>query len=245
VIISEVVIPQMFTAYAEHIGRVQNYLNHKQYFCEECDQPFASAWGSSPGMNGGYERGTRFHCTYCGKEHSKYVAYIRRHEECPYKVRLSVKAFKDLVILDVFYEAVFFDDMFSVRSRKKGKETFRFDIAKQTATFSSYHEKCTSSGGPISIGNPFELDVFRESVLRFFTADSLAIANQKPELVALLKLLRENVQSRMEKRYKVKSLYVSPGTLRGMFLVPLQNIAFSIQLFVFPYRFIVIQFSLY
>lgn len=215
----------MFTAYAEHIGWVQNQLNHTQYFCEECDQAFASAWGLSPGMNGSW-RGNHFYCPHCGKQHSKHVANIKRHEECPYKVRLSLKTFKDLVILEVHYESVYFDDVFGVRGRKNGRETFRFDIAKQTATFSSRYGK--GSGEVIDISNPFELNVFKESVLRFFTADSLAINNQKSELVGLLKELREAVQRRMEKRYKVKSLFVSSGTLRGMFLVPLQNIAFRV-----------------
>ena len=225
-IISEVVIPRMFMAYAEQLGNTSDGLKHTQYYCGVCDQQFACAWGVSPGCISGYERGTRFHCPYCGIEHSKYVSYIKRHEECPSKVRLSLKTFKDLVILEVFYDAVYFDDVFGIRYRHNGKETFRFDIAKQTATFTSHYDKGTNA--EIDMGNPFELDIFKESVLRFFTADSLAIANQKAELTGLLKLLRENIQSRMEKRHKVKSLFVSSGTLRGMFLTPLKNIAFRL-----------------
>lgn len=217
----------MFTAYAEHIGWVQNGLNHTQYFCEECDQSFASAWGITPGMGGGW-RGNRFHCTHCGKEHSKHVANLKRHEECPYKVRLSLKTFKDLVILDVFYESVYFDDVFGIRAKKNNRETFRFDIAKQIATFSTHCDK--SPDDDTDMGNPFDLDIFNQSILRFFTSDSLALTNQKAELIGLLKLLRENVQSRMEKRlgHKVRPLHVSSGTLRGMFLVPIQNIAFRV-----------------
>ena len=217
----------MFTAYAEHLGYVSNQLNHTQYFCEECDQAFASAWGVSPGMNG-YMRGSRFHCTHCGKLHSDHVAYIQRHEECPHKVRLSLKAFKDLVILEVYYEAVYFDDMFGIRARKNGKEIFRFDIKKQTATFSSRYRKDTDQ--ETDIGNPFELDIFKESILRFFTADSLVMTNRKKELVKFLKELRETVISKMEKRlgHKVKSAYVGPGTYHGIFLTPLKNIAFRV-----------------
>lgn len=227
-IISEVVIPQMFTAYAEHIGRVSNYLNHMQYFCEECGQAFASAWGTSPGNFGGYERGSFFHCTHCGKIHHKHVAYVRRHEDCPTKVRLSLKTFKDVVVFEVYYEAFYFDDVFGVRAKKGGKETFRFNIAKQTATFSCHYGK--GAGEQQDLGNPFKLEILEESILRFFTANSLALTNQKKELVAFAKELREAIRIKMEKQlgHKIKPLYVSSGTLRGMFLVPLQNMAFRV-----------------
>lgn len=228
-IIAEIAIPQMFTAYAEHIGYVQNGLNHKQYFCEGCDQAFASAWGVTPGMNG-YERGTSFHCTYCGKQHNKYVAYIKRHEACPNKVRLSLKTFKNLVILEVHYEAVYFDDVFGVRAAK-GRESFRFDIAKQSVTFIRYG-RGGSKVGTSDIGSPFDLALFNESILRFFTDHSLAVKKQRAELVKLLKLLRETIQSMMEKclGHKLDStLFVSAGTLRGMFLVPILNIAFRVN----------------
>jgi len=216
----------MFTAYAERLGCV-NQLNHTQYFCEECDQAFASAWGVSPGSMSMYERGTYFHCTYCGKQHYKNVAYLKNNEYCPNKVRLSLKTFKDLVVLEVYYDAVFFDGAYRVRSRR-GKETFRFDIAKQTATFNSWLNK--SPVHAIDIGNPFELDLFQDSILRFFTADSLVVTNRKPELVAFIKELREAVQNKMEKHFghKIKSMYVSSGTRHGMFLTPLKNIAFRV-----------------
>ena len=48
-LIAELVIPQMFTAYAEDLGYLKNGLHHYQYFCEVCDQAFSSAWGKIPG----------------------------------------------------------------------------------------------------------------------------------------------------------------------------------------------------
>ena len=228
-IIAEVVIPQMFTAYAEDHGYLHNGLHQYQYFCEECDQAFAVAWGKIPGSMGYFERGNIFCCPYCGKEHSKNVAYIPKNEIAPNKVRLALKTYRNLVLFEVYCESVRFSDLFSVNGWRY-KESFRFDIAKQTTTFSKYGHNGELMEAS-EIGSPLTIDVLKDSILRCFYADSLGNTNQKPALSRILKLLREEVQTKMEKYlgYKIPSMFVSSGVYHGMFLLPILNMAFRLR----------------
>ena len=76
-IIAELKIPQMFTAYAEDMDYLDNGLHHYQYFCKECDQAFASAWGKPPWAFAYCERGSYFSCPHCGIKHQKNVVYVK------------------------------------------------------------------------------------------------------------------------------------------------------------------------
>lgn len=228
-IIAELVIPQMFTAYAEDMKYLSNGLHQFQYFCEECDQAFASAWGRIPGSMSMYERGTYFNCPYCGKRHGDNVAYVNRNEVTPNKVRLAVKAYKSSVIFEINCDSVYFDDLFSVRA-KRYKETFKFDLSKQIVTFSKTQGK--NKADVVEIGNPFDLSLLQgTSILRFFLPNSLANTKQKAALSSIIKTLRETVQGMLEKRlcHKVKSMFVSPGQRHGSFLHPIFNIAYRVR----------------
>ena len=222
-LIAELTIPQMFTAYAEDQGHASNGLHHYQYFCEECDQWFAAAWGAVP-CTCYFEMGKYFKCPRCGFNHSKYVVYIDRDEKAPNKIRLQVKEYKDVVTLEVSAEAVYFIDYLHVRAHRY-REVFRFNIPSQTVTF-----KTAAFEEPIEIGNPFKLDVLTTSILRFFRSNSLANANYKSDLTHILKTLRDTVHRKLEQRlgYKISSMHVSPGQYCGTFLVPILNIAFRV-----------------
>jgi hypothetical protein len=223
VLIAELKIPQMFTAYAEDLKYLDNGLHHFQYFCEECDQVFSSAWGKIPGSMSHFERGNYFSCPYCRKLHEKNVVYIGRGEAAPNKIRLSVKEYKEVVTFEVFSYTVVFRDYLRLYGGSR-KEIFRFDIAKQTVTFNDGSET-------IELGNPFKLDVFEKSILRFFKSNSLANSNQRSELYQILKVLRETVHNKLEKRLKhrVSSMFVSQGQYNGTFLLPIFNMAYRVS----------------
>jgi len=225
-IIASVTIPKMFTAYAHDMGYLDNGLHQYQYFCEECDQAFAAAWGKLPNSMSWYERGKYFHCPYCGTMHGPHVAYIKIGEKAPYKIRLTLKTYKNLVIFELYGDTVMFNDVFKVRGGKY-KEVFRFDIAKQAATFSRLEN---GNEERVEIGNPFELEWLSKSILGFFTPRSLASVSQKRELNHILKSLRESVHGMLEKRlgHKVKSMFVSPGQHYGAFLLPIFNVAYRL-----------------
>lgn len=228
-LIAEVIIPQMFSAYAEDLEYLHNGLHHFQYFCEECDQAFCSAWGRVPGSYNSYERGSRFICPYCGHHHYENVVYIKRDVPAPNKIRLAVKKYKDVVSFEVSSETVVFTDYLHLGANRNHKEVFRFDIAKQRVTFTVDHKRCVNRE-PIEIGNPFKLEMF-DSLLRYFLPCSLANSKQRSDLNNILKVLRETVHRKLEKhlKHKVSSMFVNHGTHYGTFLLPIFNIAYRVS----------------
>lgn len=223
-LIAEVIIPQMFSAYAEDLGYLENGLHHFQYFCEQCDQAFTAGWGQKPGMlYWPKERGDYVHCPNCGTVHNKNIVYNHKRE-APNKIRLCVKVYEKLVTFEVYTDTVEFRGLLRVFSGKR-KEVFRFDISKQTVLFYG------NSGGvdkeAIEIGNPFKLDVLDKSILQFFQSNCLANSQQKNELNRILRVLRETVHLKLEKHlgHKISSMYVCPGQYHGALLLPIFNIA--------------------
>jgi hypothetical protein len=156
------------------------------------------------------------------------VVYIKRKEVAPNKIRLSVKEYNDVVTLEVYSETVYFPDYLSL-FKGKHKETFRFDLSKRSILFKKFSSSgCQSE--EFEIGNPFQLDLFEQSILGFFKPNSLANSNQGKELNHILKVLRETVHKKLEKRlgHKISSMYVSPGQYHGTFLLPILNIAYRV-----------------
>ncbi len=235
-IIANVNIPKMFSVYANSLGRNDAGYHCMQYFCQNCEQMFTVAWGRVPGAMAWAERGSYFGCPNCGKEYNyqRDAGYGKSNEHLPVKVTLTVKEYTNIVDLEVRYEAHIFREQFNMVYVKR-MELFRFDVAKQTATFSRiYHD-----GGRRNVettfefGSPLEFQLFDESILRFFLPDCIANKEKSSDLSELLKILREAVKSRLEKRlgHKIESMYVSKGQLHGTFLLPLYNIGFRL---IFP-----------
>lgn len=225
---AEVVIPKMFTAFAEDQKYLDNGLHHFQYYCIECNQAFSAAWGRITGALSYYERGARFHCPHCGKLHEKNVVVIDRKAQAPNKARLSVKVYKNAVVLEVTSKTIEFRELLRVFEGKY-KEIFRFDIKKQTATLTRY-----SNGDAIEtmeIGNPFNLGLFDKSILLYWQPYSLANTLQKNELNRVIRVLRETVQDKLEEHlgHKIQSMYVSPGQYHGTFLLPILNMAYRLM----------------
>jgi len=227
VLIAEVIVPQMFSAYAEDLDYMDNGLHEYQYFCEECDQAFIAAWGRQLGAYWYVERGKYFYCPHCGKQHSANVVYIKRGEDVPNKIRLTVKVYENVVIFGVTGKTIGFRDAMRVFAGTY-KETIRFDIAKRTVLFSSVVNGFEDEA--FEIGHPFQLEFLEKSILRFFLPFSLANLNQKRELNKILKVLRETVRRKLEKRlgHKIASMHVSPGQVHGTFLLPILNIAYRV-----------------
>lgn len=227
-LVAEVIIPQMFTAYAEDLGYRENGLHHYQYFCKNCNQAFSAAWGRKDRAMGWCERGDYFHCPHCGTRHDKNVAYIKRQLQAPNAIRLCVKIFENVVTFEAYSDTVQFQDLLRVFGGSY-KEIFRFDLAKQTVLFSRYDNGYKIES--MEIGDPFKLDVLEKSILDFFLPNSLANSSQKAELNKILKVLRETVHRQLEKRlgHKVSSMFVNSGQYHGTFLLPIFNIAYRVR----------------
>lgn len=232
-LIAELAIPKMFTSFANDRDYLkENGLHHKQYYCNECDQLFAVAWGMIQGSMNYSERGSHFSCPYCGTVHHKNVALLKHKEVAPDQMRLVIKEYRTSVTLEVSCRTMRFTNYLTVDFEKNYKECFRFDIKEQTATFT----RKSRSDPDISyeIGNPYEInilgEIFHRSILLYFQPFSVVNSNDKTKLNELLKTLRDTVQRKLEKRlgYKVSSMFVSSGQYYGTFLLPILNIAYRL-----------------
>lgn len=224
---AEVIIPQMFTAYAEDLGYLRNGLHHIQYLCESCGQAFTAAWGKKAHSMQSYEKGDIFHCPHCKKEHEKHVVRIDRDMLAPNEVRLSVKTYKDSVDLEVYCSTVRFSELLTVL-KVKYKEVWRFHIPTQTAKLTRYENNRKTEW--LEIGNPFDLTFLDKSILVFFQTYSLGNTNYRSELVRILKALRAAVREKLERKlgHKVPPMHVSSGQYYGTFLAPLYNLAYRL-----------------
>ena len=226
--VAELEIPHMFTAYSEDLGYLKNNLHHYQYYCEKCEQLFSAAWGKISGAINYYERGANFKCPYCERAHGNHVAYINRHKLVPDKVRIAVKEFKKVITLEIYCNAFKFTNYLEIIETSYN-EVFRFDISKQTTTFSNY--LYGQKQETIELGNPFQLEIFSKSILRHFKSHSLANSEQKKDITRVLKTLRETVHQKLEKhlKYRISSMFVSPGATHGSFLLPVFNMAYRLM----------------
>ena len=232
-VIAELTIPKMFTAYARDEGWLKsNELHHKQYYCNECNQLFAAAWGLIQGSLNFSERGSYFYCPNCGTKHHKNVALLVPEEVAPDKMYLVVKEYRSAVTLEVSYSPIQLPDYLHIHKARNHKECFKFDIKTQTSTFSQ--RSCGIPDLSYEIGNPYNLDILGlivyRSILSYFQPFSIVNSEEKPKLREMLKILREAVQRKLEKHlgYKIPSMFVSSGQYHGTFLLPILNIAYRL-----------------
>ncbi len=227
---AEVIIPQMFTAYAEDLGYLKtNGLHHFQYLCDACGQHFSAAWGRKPNSMRWYEKGDTFYCPHCNFKHDEHVVRTDRNVLIPKEARLRVKIYQKAVDFEVYCQTVQFRDVLHTFDVKY-KETWRFDVATQTVTLRRYENNQKIE--TLEVGNPFVLQALNQSILGFFQSYSLGTANHRPELVKLLKVLRHAVREKLEKKlgHTVAPMHTSSGQWYGCFLTPLFNLAYRFTL---------------
>lgn len=105
------------------------------------------------------------------------------------------------------------------------KEEFRFDTQRRKTTWTQGIGKTRRVRELCDPGKLVELG--QESMLRYLYTHP-SIASDKPEVLELLRTLREAVREKLEKRvgHKVSSFFCPAGTSAGWLLLPLGNIAY-------------------
>lgn len=105
------------------------------------------------------------------------------------------------------------------------KEEFRFDTHRRRTTWRQEIGKTRRESELCDPGKLVELG--QESMLRYLYTHP-SIASDKPEVLELLRTLRETVREKLEKRigHKVSSFFCPAGTSAGWLLLPIGNIAY-------------------
>lgn len=216
----------LFSAYMNQL-KGQEY----QYLCESCQQRFSALWNlRASAMNPWVSRGSFARCPYCGTHHDKHVCVGGNGEFMPYKLHLTLQESKDALTVINRYKAFCFTGRYSTDACT-GKEVFRFDVKKLTATFTHFPDADhPTQAASFDISSPFDRRLLDQSVLRFVGSNSLIRSAAGGQIVAFMKLLRESVLAKYRRKYghkPVETLYFPyTGTAFGLFLLPLQNIAY-------------------
>ena len=105
------------------------------------------------------------------------------------------------------------------------KEEFRFDTQRRRTTWRQEIGKTRRERELCDPGTLVELG--QESMLRYLYTHP-SIASDKPEVLELLRTLRETVREKLEKRvgHKVSSFFCPAGTSAGWLLLPIGNVAY-------------------
>lgn len=251
-------IPKIYSAYSKLLYTGEDgrrgqkgprYIRERYYLCECCGTEFRVEHypRNILGLYGyGYGEMAIF-CPHCGHMHSDtskvHTVYHFDDEEgavekAPRRMTLSLIEGKGLVLLRVSADTV------AIRHSKadggeEGKlltiyghhvEEFRFDVRRRVTTFRVRTGSARATVTERELGDPFDKEVFRASVLRCLDPYTLA-REYKPRWLSLLRNFRALLRSKWQEShgYDLGGLHVSTdGTHNGQVLFTLQNAAFRL-----------------
>lgn len=236
-------LPNLFTSARFLVKDETHYLKDAVYahYCMECGQVFLARFDEyTCGMS--YMRrwkGEYYKCPNCGKEsvdtydETKFwntVAYERDPGNyVPQTMELTLHEFKEKIRLDVKAKCITIDPEHTERAKKATiKESISFDTREQKTWFTQTIEK--KSGDTVDITNPFDTTLLQHSILHFLRRNSSAWREHKPEIIHLVKKLRDTLCKKVKqvKGYNLKSISI-PGTPNnGLMVDPIRNMAWRL-----------------
>ena len=223
--IAQVIIPEMFASYS---AASEDYTPDELIFrCTHCGHDFKIL-----APRNGMCVPVTTHCPHCKTS----IYYGIRNEDnvwarfdkiVPTKMYLYLYEFKDSVKLSVSGIGIAPAPRGSVSYWHEFpyREDFHFDIKHRKTVWT---QKINGQRTQRELCDPKELiELGHESVLRYLYTH-YSIAEHKPAVLGLLRILRDTVREKLERRvkHKVSSLFCSPGTSAGWLLLPIGNIAY-------------------
>lgn len=225
---------QMFTSIREsRKNAASNFLAERvhSHFCTSCGQIFSAKFGFIAGMGWQRWQGDNFCCPSCGKRnYNNYLTTVResdtKWEPLPYSLRIVLGEFKTHLKLSITGRCIVFmpngiDIIYDVI-----KEDVIFDIQSRKVIF-----KSNNVADAQELGNPFLATPFiKHSLLRFVLPESSMYREQKQQVSAMIKMLREHVGKKMKEIHGInlKAMAIRPDKRYGLFLLPIVNIAWRI-----------------
>ena len=224
--IGEVHIRKLFSSYVTTFDKSDQ--SHLLY-CARCGQEF-----KIPRRNYMCESTSAF-CPKCRAllrfgAANKNNLYVQESGLGPLTMHLRLDVFKDHVKLTVngigLLPTGYVPKNKKFWERKTYQEEFRFDTRRRKTTW--LYTETDGRRIKLEIGRPDVLyKLGAASVLRLLYAHT-SIMESKPQVVSILRTLRETVHKKLEQRvgHSVSSLFCSSGENFGWLLFPLGNIAY-------------------
>ena len=236
-------LPNLFTSIRCLADDPNKYLQEAVFahYCMECGQVFLARFDEyTCGMS--YMKrwkGEYYKCPNCGKEsvdtydETKFwntVAYEKKPGKyVPKTLELTLQEFKEKIRLNIKGECIAIDPEHPEWAKKATvRESITFDTRKQKTWFTQTIEK--KSGDTVDITNPFDTTLLQHSILHFLRRNSSAWREHKPEIIHLVKKLRNTLCKKVKqvKGYNLKSISI-PGTPNnGLMVDPIRNMAWRL-----------------
>ncbi|MBR2215988.1 MAG: PcfJ domain-containing protein [Selenomonadaceae bacterium] len=249
-------VPQLYSAYSVIIGEsndgtvgseTQSFVQQIKYYCHNCRTSF-TVWHQ---YRGGYYYGGHgfgnfiVYCPHCGHRHENLegrhniYAFTRAEYYTPECAPLAMEIIltenergftlklkaPTLVIRQENEFSQRLINQFGTRFEK-----FSFDVKSRRATYSISSSNDRATIKQYELGNPFDVSLDQDSLLRQLRADNLSELS-RDGTIALLRTLRDGIRKKWRKvhGYDIGSLFVGHGKANGRLLFPLMNLAFRLQ----------------
>ncbi len=240
--LQEIYIPELFKAYTSIIRTphlpgspiTSSSVLPKRYFCAKCKTEFTVehigihrlgyyGYGDEkvncPACGAEFELGSTM--LECGEQPNGPLCLTLRLYEC--KTQIILKAnFNTLQIAHDLKDPV----VLGTRT-----EEYRFDIKNRQVHIKS--QECNQDPAILQIENPIcARALLARFWLRYLRNDTELVKPYKPEIVELLKTLRDAIAEKYKELhgYDLSRLFVSSGQTYGWLLMPILNIAYRLQM---------------
>lgn len=167
-------------------------------------------------------------CPHCGKP-VVIGGTTENDDSVPIDARLKVFECKNTVVLRIRYRILTMHEWGTEKPHEYGTrvETIRFHVNTGVSSLTIL----TSSGKKhYGIANPFRLDFFNDSYLRFFNRENLSKFFRR-DLVNVLSVIRKTISRKFKQThgFLLRNIYVSKSEESGYLYYPLLNIAFRLS----------------
>lgn len=251
-------IPSFYSAYrvlmnsGENDGttgeRSPDYVRETWYSCEKCKSRFVvyHKWNSGLYYGGGHFDDSIVYCPYCGNRHESFLnrdnVYNFKNQSEPDSMEAAPRSmfilfmeYKQGFIMRVVSKAITLrkpreDAHEIIRHFSKRVEEIRFDLKARQTTFSILTGSHRVAMKKYEIGNPFDCDLYEDSLLRHVRSDNLSEHNREG-IVAFMKTVRDSLRRKWKQihGYDVGSIFTSYGQTHGKMLFPIMNFAFRFR----------------
>lgn len=240
--LQEIYIPELFKAYTSIIRTphlpgspiTSSSVLPKRYFCAKCKTEFTVehigihrlgyyGYGDEkvncPACGAEFDLGSTM--LECGEQPNGPLCLTLRLYEC--KTQIILKAnFNTLQLAHDLKEPV----VLGTRT-----EEYRFDIKNRQVHIKS--QECNQDPAILQIENPIcARALLARFWLRYLRNDTELVKPYKPEIVELLKTLRDAIAEKYKELhgYDLSRLFVSSGQTYGWLLMPILNIVYRLQM---------------
>lgn len=240
--LQEIYIPELFKAFTSIIDTPHSsaslitgsLVRPKRYFCTKCKTEFTVEHIETHRLGYyGYDD-ERVNCPACGAKFKLGSTMLECDEQLNGPLCLTLRLYecKTQIILKANFNMVrLTHDLKEPVILGTHTEEYRFDIKSRQVHIKS--RECNQDPVILEIEDPISARaLLARSWLRYLRNETELVKSYKPEIVELLKTLRDAVTTKYKELhgYNLSKLFVSSGQTYGWLQMPILNIVYRLQM---------------